>query len=286
MHEFDVVVPRNLEEAIENLEIMDDSWMIKAGGTDLLVWIKKGAVHPDVVLDITRVPEISGVTFFPHRGLKIGALATVTEVAENADVQKYFPTLLEGCLTHSDPLIRNKATVVGNVCAGVPSGDMFPCLGVYEAVVHTIGPDGARSFPIDEFVTGPRKTLRHKNEIVTHLWIPIPEGKSAGCVVKLGRRNSLDLAQVCLACLAVDKPSGREYRIVCGAVAPKPIRATAAEAMLKGVTHPNEALLEEVALAAMGMVSPISDIRASKEYRLDQVGELTKRVVRTCSERM
>jgi len=278
--------PRSLASAAEILEKYGSRAMVKAGGTDVLVWMRKHAVHPEVLVDLSEIPELKGISFYPHRGIKIGALATVNETAENEDVKRCYPALRDACLSHSDVLIRNKATVLGNICASVPSGDLIPAFAVHEAVLHVFGPGGERDIFFSDFITGPRKNSLIPGEIVTAATLPLPGDRSVGCYLKLARRNALDLAQVGVACLAVEGEEGRTYRIACGAVAPKPVRASEAEKILQGAAAPGDDLLEKAGKAAAEASNPITDVRASREYRLSMVEELTKRAVALCAERL
>jgi carbon-monoxide dehydrogenase medium subunit len=283
---FEMERPRSLAAAVEILGNHGSRAMIKAGGTDVLVWMRKHTVHPEMLVDLSEIPELGGISFYPHKGIKIGAMATINQVAGHEDARRYYGALADACISHSDPLIRNKATVLGNICASVPSGDMIPPFAAYEALLHIYGPEGERDIPFADFITGPRKNILSPGEIVTSASLPLPKGRSSGCYLKLGRRNALDLAQVGVACVAVEGEKGREYRLACGAVAPRPVRASEAEDLLAGQSFPEGSLLEKAAKAAAAAVNPITDVRATREYRFSMVEELTKRAVSLCAGRL
>lgn len=289
MHNFTAECPRSMADAFAALEAAEkqrENYAIKAGGTDLLVWIKKRAVTPDRIIDISMIPELRAISFSNETGLRIGAAATVNETAACPQTAKLYPGLAEACFAHSDQLIRNKATVVGNICSAVPSGDMLPILGVYEAELCLASAVGHRFVKITDFVLGPRKTALEKNEIVLYVTLPVPSQISTSCYAKLGRRNALDLAQVGVACLAEEVSGERRYRITCGAVAPTPVRARGAEEILKGLRRPDKETLEKAAQQAMEVIKPIADVRAGKEYRRALTGELVKRSVVICADRL
>lgn len=289
MHNFAAECPRSLTDAFAALDAAEkqrENYAIKAGGTDLLVWIKKRAVAPDRIIDISMIPELREISFSNETGLRIGATATVNETAACPQTARLYPGLAEACFAHSDQLIRNKATVVGNICSAVPSGDMLPILGVYEAELCLASAAGYRFVKINDFILGPRKTMLEKNEMVLYVTLPVPGETSTSCYIKLGRRNALDLAQVGVACLAENQNGERRYKIVCGAVAPTPVRAREAEEILKGLRRPDEETLEKAAQKAMQIIKPIADVRASKEYRRAQTGELVKRSVIVCADRL
>ena len=284
MRDFVLERPQSIPEALDILKKAGGRAMVKSGGTDLIVWLNRSIVNPDCVIDLTKIEQLKGIGLSNGR-IEIKALATLNEVASNPAVGEKLPALFQACMAHSDPLIRNRATVVGNVCSAVPSGDVIAPLLCYGAMVEITGPSGDRTLRIGDFITGPKKTALAADEIVTAIKIALPEGKSAGCYIKISRREALDIAQAAVCCTAFESVT-REFRISFCAVSPRPVRATEAERLLNGATKMDDGIVEAAAKLAIEAVDPITDVRASREYRLAMIEELTRRAIKSCVEQL
>ena len=192
------------------------------------------------------------------------------------------PLLCETARVVASTAIRNRATVTGNICSAVPSCDAGPVFLVLDAVIRVCGKNGDRTIPIGEWFRAPRETALGADEIVTGIEIPLPSGTHGGCYVKLGRYKGEDLAQASVAVVALP---GRELRVAFGAVAPTPVRGARIENMLNG-KEPDGRLLDEAIALLPQEISPITDIRAEKEYRIHMAGVMLKRGVETAVSRM
>ncbi|MFW6121010.1 MAG: FAD binding domain-containing protein, partial [Petrotogales bacterium] len=179
-------------------------------------------------------------------------------------------------------VIRNRATVVGNVCSAVPSGDLIPPLYCYDALVNIESIEGKRNVTINDFITGPKTTSLKPNELVTGVTIPIPEVTTTGCFLKAGRRTALDIAQAGVCC-TLTKNTVKDYHLSFCAVSPKPVRATEAEKILNNAKEIDNTLLDKVSESIVNVINPISDARASKEYRTEMIKQLTKRAILKCN---
>jgi carbon-monoxide dehydrogenase medium subunit len=278
-NEFDYRRPATLAEATEILANYSGSVHILAGGTDLVAWLRDDAVAPDLVVDIKNVPGLHDLTL-DGDALHIGALVTFTDLIESDVVKEHAPLLAEMSETVASQGIRNRATMVGNICSAVPSCDAGPVLLVYDTTVHVTGPDGDRSVDINDWFLGLRQTARTDDEIVTHLTIALrPHG---GVYVKLMRYGGEDLAQ---AAVGIVVYPDSHYRVAFGAVAPTPIRSARIEDVLRGKTL-DDALIAEAVGMVSDEISPISDIRASAEYRTRMTEVMLKRGLVAATERL
>ena len=278
-NEFDYRRPATLAEATEILANYSGSVHILAGGTDLVAWLRDDAVAPDLVVDIKNVPDLHDLTL-DRDALHIGALVTFTDLIESDVVKEHAPLLAEMSETVASQGIRNRATMVGNICSAVPSCDAGPVLLVYDTTVHVTGPDGDRSVDINDWFLGLRQTARTDDEIVTHLTIALrPHG---GVYVKLMRYGGEDLAQ---AAVGIVVYPDSHYRVAFGAVAPTPIRSARIEDVLRGKTL-DDALIAEAVGMVSDEISPISDIRASAEYRTRMTEVMLKRGLVAATERL
>jgi carbon-monoxide dehydrogenase medium subunit len=259
-HEFDYVRPNTLAEATLALAECAGSARVLAGGTDLVAWLRDDAVQPDLVVDIKSIDGLHDLDV-DGRTLTVGSLVTFTDLMESPVIAEHAPLLAEAAETVASPGIRNRATVVGNICSAVPSCDAGPVLLAYDTTVHLVGPEGARGVPIEEWFIALRQTAKRDDEIVTHLTIELPT--HGGCYVKLMRYGGEDLAQAAVA-IVVD--GEHDYRIAFGAVAPTPIRAYAVEDAIRGRAPTDDVIAEAVALV-QSEISPITDMRATAEYR-------------------
>ncbi|MCD6364045.1 MAG: xanthine dehydrogenase family protein subunit M [Synergistetes bacterium] len=273
---FDYYAPRDLNSLFDLLA--EKEAKVFAGGTDLFIKIKDGVISPKVLVDLKRIDELSLLSYESTKGLTIGAINTLNEIAESPIVREKFPLLAECCSKVGSYQIRNKATLVGNVCNASPAADTAPALLIYDAVVNIKSRFGGRSVPITEFFRGPGSTALKDGEIVTSIFIPYIEN-CKGRYYKLSRIRSVDLATVGIAVAKL----GEEYRIALGAVAPTPLRVLDAEEALKG-RKITLALLDEVGKIIEKAVSPITDLRGSAEYRREMSVVLVKRLLRELSE--
>jgi len=279
--EFEYHKPADVPEAVRLLARYQGKAQLLAGGTDLLVWLKEGLKSPEALIDVKGIPELQRLEL-RDGSLRIGARVTFAELIESDLVRQHLPVLWESARTVASCGVRHRATLAGNICSAVPSLDGAPALLVYEARVHAQGPGAAREIPIAAWFTGPKRTALKADELVTSIEVPVPKAKTGGCYAKLGRYRGEDLAQVGLAVLTDAKG---DWKVAFCAVGPVPKRAGSIEALLKGRPLSEPLIAKAKALAAQE-IAPISDLRASKEYRLHMAQVMLERALGAAAARL
>jgi carbon-monoxide dehydrogenase medium subunit len=276
--------PATLEEACLLGRTYGKGVRFLAGGTELLADLKQ---HRDATQHLVALGSIPGLSEIRQegQGLLIGALATLSEVAESPLVQEHFPALTEAILTMAAPQIRNRASLGGNFCGGVPSADTPPICIAGGAEVRIAGPSGLRSLPAEDFFLGPRKVALSPGEILTGVLIPDPPPNSGASYQRLALRQATALAVAGVAArIDLRQERIRVARVVLGALAPVPLPARRCSQMLEGEV-PSEALFARAAEAALEEAKPISDLRGSAEYRRAMVRVLAIRALNEAAAR-
>ncbi len=284
MRRFDYHRAETLEHASRLLAELGDDTFLFNGGTDLLVEIRERLRRVRNVVDIKQIPGLSDITYDETRGLTFGALVTVGRLERLPLVCQRYPNLRAAFASLGSIQVRNRATVVGNICRASPSADTIPPLVADGAFVHIYSRTNMRVVPIAEFFTGPGRTVLAKGEIVTGITVP-PAGDTAGkTYIKHGRRKAMELSTVGVAVsLSMEEGVCSDIRIALGAVGATVLRAPQAEAMLRGTSLDAGTVLR-AANKAMEECTPISNVRASADYRRDMVGVLTDRAIKQALE--
>jgi len=273
--------PASIEEALALKKQFDTKARFLAGGTDLLVYLKRKILTTDHVISLQHIESL-GRIHEDKDALTIGTCATMSGISRNPVIREKFPALKSGADNMGTHLIRNRATIGGNVCNASPAGDTLPALLVYDAVALVENPDGKREIPMTDLFKGPGRTDLKADEILTGFRLPMPAGHSGSHYIQLGKRKSAEINMVNVAAfLTCDGDSGkiRCARIALGSVAPTPIRAHKAEAALTDKMAGNDVFNASAEIARFQDCRPIDDFRGSAGYRRAMVGVLTKRTL-------
>ncbi len=287
MKDFTYLAPSTIAEAVTLLAEHQGKTKILAGGTDLMLLMQDGVFTPDYVVDVTNIPELTALRFDAASGLTVGAATPLRRIETDRLVLEKYPHLAKAASEIGSVQIRNRATPGGNICTATPSGDILPALVSLQATVRLASVRGERTLLLENFFTGPRRTLIAPDELLVDLQIPAPAPFTSGVYIKLDTRPQMDLAIVGVATTVSLVPGDstiKNVTICLGAVAPTPIRVPEAEALLTGHVL-TEDLLAQAGQAAARAARPISDVRASAEYRREQCDLMTRRALRQAVER-
>lgn len=277
---FEFHEPQSLEEAGEIMSNLKDKGRLLAGGTDLLVNMKKKIISPQHLVSLARIEALKEIES-TNGHLRIGACVTASELAESEVIGRSVGALAGGAGSLGSPLIRNIATVGGNLVTARPAADLAPALMVYGAEVLLKTTSGERSVPLEDFFKGPGETLLGPDEILIQVVLKKPSPASGAAYIKLGVRKTLEISLVNVAVyIGLDSQDGsiKTARVALGAVAPTPLRASSAEKVLLG-EKPSPELFEAAGNEAAKESRPIDDFRGSKGYRKDMVKVLTRRAL-------
>lgn len=257
---------------------------IFAGGTDLLVSMEYKKVKPKVILDLKGISELNYLKL-EEDTLTIGAMTTIADIEENDYMRKYYPILADAASKLGAWQIRNTATIGGNLCNAAPSAELTPPLIVLNSKVTIIGPNGERKLPLEEFFLGPGKTVLKETEILKEIEIPKPSPNAIGAYGCRKWRRTMDVAIVNLAVLLeLDGKVIKDARVCLGAVAPTAFRSTKTEETLIGKVL-DEELITRVSEIAADDSKPITDVRASADYRKAMVKVYMKRALASIQNR-
>ncbi|HVQ27413.1 MAG TPA: xanthine dehydrogenase family protein subunit M, partial [Planctomycetota bacterium] len=260
MRRFELALPRSVDEALKVLKDRGSDAKLLAGGTDLLPQLKNGLIKPACVIDLSGVERVRSVQG-DARGLRVGAAVSARALERHAAARATYTSLSESAALVGSVQVRNLATLGGNLCNAAPSADMAPPLLALEAEAVIVGPKGERRVPLAAFFTGVRRTVLAPDELLLEIVVPAPGPRSGGNYLRHTPRRELDIAVVGVASqLTLSNGVCSKARIALAAVAPTPVRATAAEQALEGKPVTPEAI-ERAAELAVGVAKPISDQR-------------------------
>jgi carbon-monoxide dehydrogenase medium subunit len=283
---FEYHEPTSLAEATALGAAFDADGRFLAGGTDLIIQMRRGTLSPRHVMSLHRVPGLDGVTV--DGAVTLGALVTHRTLERHPAFQGRLRGLVEGAEVIGGHQVRNVATVGGNIVNASPAADLVAVLLALDASVTCVSPGSERTFPLDSFLAGPGQTAKRPGEVLTTVRFPALPERSATAFLKAGRRKAMEISVVCVAArLTLDEERERcvEARIALGAVAPTTWRARSAEQALAGRAPTGDVLRQAGRLAAADC-RPISDVRASARYRAHLVEVLVPRALTRCLERI
>jgi CO/xanthine dehydrogenase FAD-binding subunit len=282
LRSFAYLRPDALHQAIAALTEPSATPYLLAGGTDLIVRLRRGHVHPTVVIDTKRIRDLHDEIQPVDGGLRFGARVTMTSIIGDTRVRQHFQALVESASVVGSVQIRNRATLVGNICNASPAADTVPALLVYGALANVVGPGGSRSVPLSEFFSGPGRTVLSRGEILVSVDLPFPKQPVGAAFGRITRRRGVDLATINLCGLI-----GRDgvARFAFGAVAPTPFVATDNSGAL--VPNSTDASARAMALRALfSRARPITDVRGSHEYRSAMLDVMTERTWQVAAGRL
>jgi carbon-monoxide dehydrogenase medium subunit len=278
---FEMYQPTSLQEASRLLKQNGPGGRFLAGGTDLVIAMKEKGLVPKYVVDLKRIPGLTGIRENTEGSITIGALTTMREIEISPLLTRKYPFLAQSAAEVGSIQIRNRATIGGNMANATPSADVAPSLIALNATAKIVGANGERTVAMEDFFRGPGQSVMTADEILTEITIPNTPSRLVGEYMKFSPREMMDLAYVGVAVayrLGEKERRCEGVRIVLGAVAPTPIRARKAEAMVEGQIL-TEVLAEKAGEIAAEESKPISDVRSSADYRRAMVGAMTKRAL-------
>jgi CO/xanthine dehydrogenase FAD-binding subunit len=279
---FQFVRPHTTEEVFSLCREYGPDVCLLSGGTDLLVRLRSGRVTPRVVVDLKRVESLRKDIGEEESFYRIGALAVMADIIKDRRISSRYPALTEAAATVGSVQIRNRATLAGNICNASPAADTVPALLVYDTSLVVLGPRGSRIVPLAQFFVGPGKTVLEQDEIVAEIRLPRELKPSGSAFERLTRRRGVDLATINVCCM-VDADGGTRFAY--GAVAPRPILAADESGVLSRQNVGREE--QEAAIARLiERTSPISDVRAGRDYRLAMLRVLSMRALETAKRRL
>lgn len=279
---FDYIRPSGLSEASDAWARAAGSARLLAGGTDLTVALRHGRIATGLVIDLKQVKELSPGITTEGRVLRISAGTTMIALGAYLSEHDLFPALQEAAAVVGSIQIRNRATLVGNICNASPAADTVPVLCALGAEVEIYGPAGVRALPVAEFILGNRKIDLGPGEIVTSVAIPLPAHPVGSAFDRITRRRGVDLATTNMCC-TVDGEG--EVVVAFGAVSPRPLVLRDETGVLgdPASTRPDR---DDAIRRLAEKAAPISDVRASADYRTAMLSVMAERALRTAHERL
>ena len=282
---FEYFAPETIKEALRLLTEKGNGAHVLAGGTDLLLKISHHLLKPKAIIGLKKIRGLNHISFNRKKGLTIGATALLADVASHPEILKHYPAVAYAAQSTANVQIRNMGTVAGNLCNAAPSADNAPTLMAMGAEAIIVSTRGERRLPLNRFFKGPGLTALEPDEILTSIFVPVPPLQSGTSYQHISARGKVDISAVGIGVMVtMSEKTCNDVRIFMGAVGPVPMQAVKTERMIRGKKL-TPVLIEKASLNASTEAKPISDVRASAEYRRKMVVVLTKRALTEAGQR-